>query len=202
MLSICRRPAVFRQQVRCFGSYNPMHKCPGYPYELNKPAVPPPRGLEKSPDAKLDGLAKWVPHDWKRTAMIESLRHGGDFVGKDPYELLSEKHWSGRRYNVSYKDWPVNLSSIPGIVHLAKLNVWCVHWRENDAMSYRWFRCMWGMERAKQAAEGFYKKLLATGRIDKYRSERQIRSQYLIKQEAMKLRKKRFKAISHGTIRH
>jgi hypothetical protein len=145
------------------------YRAPGLPYKIHHPHVVDKSWSESAPNRPIQstGLAKFFPKNWKMQQFVESVRTG-EFLGKDyPYNLLGEKFWRNRRYNVVHKEVPDNVSLVPRVDFYSRLNVWAVAWRENGKEYHRWFRVqVQGFEAAKRKAEQFQRMLASSGRID------------------------------------
>ncbi|CAE8682862.1 unnamed protein product, partial [Polarella glacialis] len=130
--------------------------------------------------------------NFRHQQFIESMR-SGEYLGADwPYNCLGGTFWKDRRYNVNYNPIPADMSTFPGILFLPRLNVWSVEWYEQEKQRIRWFRANYGFKRAQQHAEDFRRALVAAGRVDNRRTEREIRLQSLASSEARSLFKKKY----------
>jgi hypothetical protein len=129
---------------------------------------------------------------------VESVRTG-EYLGQDyPYNLLPMKFWRNRRYNVSHKEVPDNVSLVPRVDFYSRLNVWAVAWRENGKEYHRWFRVqVQGFEAAKRKAEAFQRMLAASGRIE---GQKLVDSRKLTQQEYLAERDKRIKKFARTRL--
>ena len=182
------------------------YRAPGLPYRIHHPHV-----VDRSWDravpnrtAILDGLAKFIPKNFKMQQFVESVRTG-EFLGKDyPYNMLPFKFWQNRRYNVEHKQVPDNVSLAPRVDFYARLNVWAVAWKENGRDYHRWFRVqVQGFQAAKYKAEQFQRMLAASGRIAgsanlEAKRKRLTREEYLAERDKRVKKFNRTRLIRRG----
>jgi len=173
-------------------SQNPnIKRAPGRPYVVYHPNVQEPEQVLKL-KGSLEGPARYIPNNYRHQLYIDAIR-SGEYKGKDwPYNFLSGQHWMTRRYNVTYNELPVDVSELTGITYFSRYNVWATEWHETGKQKIKWFRAQYGFLKAKYAAEDFRRKLIAAGRVDNRRTERQIRLQHMAGADARKLKKKKF----------
>jgi len=166
-------------------------KAPGVPYKVYHPSIQEPERKVRI-HGVMDGPAKYIPRNFRHQQYIESIRTG-EYLGPDwPYKYLGKGTWEERRYNVTYNPIPADASPGTGILFHARLNIWVVEWWEREKQRLRWFRAQYGFERAKQTAEAFRRELVAAGRVDNRRTEREVRQQQLQVWEGRSLFKKKF----------
>eukprot|EP00933_Yihiella_yeosuensis_P057281 TRINITY_DN5696_c1_g2_i1.p1 TRINITY_DN5696_c1_g2~~TRINITY_DN5696_c1_g2_i1.p1 ORF type:complete len:230 (+),score=25.38 TRINITY_DN5696_c1_g2_i1:57-746(+) len=166
-------------------------KAPGVPWKIYHPHV---QELEQTQKIKAQttGVAKYVPKNYRHQQYVETMRTG-EYLGKDwPYNFIGGTFWKERRYNVTYNPLPPDMSALPGIIFLPRLNVWSVEWYEQEKQRIRWFRANYGFLRAKYHAEEFRRQLVQAGRVDNRRTEREIRLQSLASTESQKLFKMKY----------
>lgn len=166
-------------------------KAPGVPWKIYHPHVQEPERKVRI-KGSLTGLQKYVPKNYRHQQYIESIR-SGEYLGPDfPYNNLGNTFWKARRYNVSYNPIPPDMSVMTGVSFLSRLNLWSVEWWENEKQRTHHFRAQFGFNKAKYIAEDYRRKLVAAGRVDNRRTERQVRIQFLAGQASRNLRKKKF----------
>ena len=179
------------------------YRSPGLPYKIHHPHVVNKQWTEATPDRSVvnQGLAKFLPKNWKMQQFIETVRTG-EFLGKNyPYNLLPLKFWKNRRYNVVHKEVPDNVSLVPRVDFYARLNVWAVAWRENGKEYHRWFRVqVQGFEAAKRKAEAFQRMLAGSGRIDGQQKTAALRRKKFSQQEYLAERGKREKKFARTRL--
>lgn len=178
------------------------YRAPGLPYRIHHPHVVD-KGWQKSApnrEAVTEGLAKYIPKNFLMQKFVESVRTG-EFLGSDyPYNLLPMRFWRNRRYNVSHKSVPDNVSLVPRVDFYSRLNVWAVAWRENGKEYHRWFRVqVQGFEAAKQKAENFQRMLQASGRIEG-KSGQNLTTRRLTRDEYLAEREKRLKRFNRTRL--
>lgn len=180
-------PAALRSTRR--GGHN--IKAPETPWKIYHPHILEPERTLKL-KGSLTGTAKYVPKNFKHQQYIESIR-SGEHLGPDwPYNNLPGSFWQARRYNVSYNPIPADMSVMTGVSFLSRLNLWSVEWWEQERQRVKHFRASRGFMMAKETAEAYRKQLIAAGRIDNRRTERQVRLQHLAGQTARNIMKKKF----------
>lgn len=166
-------------------------KAPGVPYKIYHPSIQEPEGKLRM-RGNIDGVARYVPKDFRHHRYIESVR-SGEYLGADwPFNQLSGVFWKTRRYNVNYHPIPADSSPFPGVHFFYRLNVWACEWYENEKQRVRWFRAGFGFVNARKSAETFRKRLVEAGRVDNRRTERQTRQQHIAGQSQRNMRKKKF----------
>eukprot|EP00929_Paragymnodinium_shiwhaense_P060062 TRINITY_DN30032_c0_g1_i1.p2 TRINITY_DN30032_c0_g1~~TRINITY_DN30032_c0_g1_i1.p2 ORF type:complete len:260 (+),score=35.15 TRINITY_DN30032_c0_g1_i1:40-780(+) len=165
-------------------------KAPGVPWVTYHPHVPEPEN--KLRIKAQTGLAKFVPKNYRHQQYVESIR-SGEFLGQDwPYKNLGHTFWKARRYNVDYHPIPHDMSTMTGVKYVSRLHLWQVEWTENEIQRFHGFRAQFGFNKAKYIAEDFRRKMVAAGRVDNRRTDRQTRLKWLSGEEARKIRKKKF----------
>ncbi|EDO05105.1 AP2 domain family protein [Babesia bovis T2Bo] len=166
LLVLCRRYASTR-------SYKQPTK------EVLHPYVNEPQRLSLKPrnaTAVTIGSQIYFPKNYYTDLMIESSR-SGDFLGSDfPFGFSSKQNvWRTRKYNILNNSVPNVVSKEKSVNYYHRLQVWSTHWYENKIHRMRRFKCAYGFNRAKTAAEILKKNLLLTGRIDNLKTEEQRR---------------------------
>ncbi|CAJ1431177.1 unnamed protein product [Effrenium voratum] len=168
-----------------------LHKAPGRPWTIWHPHVQEMEHTVKI-DGQPNGVARYIPKNYRHQQFIESIR-SGEYLGSDwPYNFLGGTFWKERRYNASFNPVPPDMSVLPGIMFFPRVNVWAVEWWEQDRHRVRWFRASYGFMKAKQHAEDFRKYLVEAGRVDNRRTDREIQLQQLARAESRRLFKKKF----------
>uniref|UniRef100_A0A3B0MSL7 AP2 domain containing protein, putative n=1 Tax=Theileria annulata TaxID=5874 RepID=A0A3B0MSL7_THEAN len=186
---------IHRILRRCFStrSYKPPTK------EILHPYVNEPEHLSLHPTyktAKITGLQEYIPKDYYRHLRLESTR-SGEYLGEDfPYNFLGKTRvWRSRKYNVKVNPVPIDVSRIKCVDYYKRLQVWSAHWFENGIRRMRWFRCAYGFNRAKKAAEEFRKTLIMAGRVYDMKTESQKRLESERLKSLRHLRSKRFEFV-------
>ncbi|CAJ1348658.1 unnamed protein product [Effrenium voratum] len=83
-------------------------------------------------DGQPNGVARYIPKNYRHQQFIESIR-SGEYLGSDwPYNFLGGTFWKERRYNASFNPVPPDMSVLPGIMFFPRVNVWAVEWWEQD----------------------------------------------------------------------
>ncbi|KAK2195823.1 AP2-ERF domain [Babesia duncani] len=126
--------------------------------------------------ARIGTLQEFIPKGYYREAELERMR-SGEYLGDDfPFNFLkNSRTWRTRRYNTIVNPVPVTISRSNRVLFYKRLQVWSAHWREKGIHRIRWFRCGFGFQRAKIAAERFIDSLAQSGRIDGIKTEAQAR---------------------------
>ncbi|UKJ88562.1 putative trophozoite protein [Theileria orientalis] len=150
-------------------SYKPPTK------EIMHPFITEPEHLSLNPihkSAKTQGLQEFIPKDYYTHMKLESTR-SGEYLGEDfPFNFLGkDRVWRSRKYNVIANPVPIDVSRVKCVDFYKRLQVWSTHWYENGIRRMRWFRCAYGFNRAKKAAEEFRKTLIMAGRVTDMKTE-------------------------------
>ncbi|EKX74423.1 conserved hypothetical protein [Theileria equi strain WA] len=174
-------------------SYKPPTK------EIIHPYVNEPEHLSLTPRYKtavLTGPQQFIPKDYYKDLRLEVTR-SGQYLGEDfPYNFLrADKVWRNRKYNVKINPVPNEISRVKCVTFYKRLQVWAAHWMENGIFRSRWFRCAYGFQRAKTAAEEFRKTLIMAGRVDNMKTESQKRLDSEKLKSLRLLKKKRFEFV-------
>jgi hypothetical protein len=166
----------------------PRPNSPFGPHKIWHPSIQPPLNAAALREAK-EGVAKFYPKNWRYQQELEKLR-SGLHLGEDyPYNLLSNRMWSKRRYNTTFENQPLDMSTMDGVFFRPSENIWTVKWIESTVTRWKWFKVQsQGFQRAKYAAEAYRRKLEAAGRVDNVRTERQLWLHYLAEKAKYELK--------------
>jgi len=187
-VGLARRLPAFIQESR---RWKHIIKAPGLPHKIYHPSIQE-WNNKVILKGSTEGPARYIPRNYRHQQYVESLR-SGEYLGPDwPYNFLGRSTWSTRRYNATYNPIPADSSTLPGVMHFSRLNVWAVDWFEGGTQRVRWFRAQYGFNRAKYHAEDFRRKLVEAGRVDNRRTEREVRQQQLQTYASRELFKKKF----------
>lgn len=179
------------------------YRAPGLPYRIHHPHVVDRSWDKASPNREAqEGLGRFVPKNFRMQQLVGSVRTG-EFLGPDfPYNFLPGNFWKNRRYNVTHKPVPENVSLVPRVDFYARLNVWAVAWRENGREYHRWFRVQaQGFKQAQYKAEAFQRMLTGSGRLDgaaEAKRKKFSREEYMAEKQKREKRFARTRMIRRG----
>jgi len=166
-------------------------KAPDVPWKIYHPSIQEPE-RKVHIHGSVKGPARYVPPNFRHQQYVESLR-SGEHLGPDwPHNFLGGTFWKDRRYNVSYNPIPADVSVMTGVAFLPRAAAWEVEWWEQDKQRIAQFKTSIGFMHAKNWAENFRKNLVAAGRVDNRRTERQVRLAAILGRNQKNLMKRRF----------